>query len=97
MEGPDMGKESRQTKERPSRYAMGPMGRVFIGDKITLALSPEASEMLNQLLNLTDDSPDDLFRKSLGLYKAAQDAHKEDKAVGVATSPDVLETEFVGF
>lgn len=86
-----------QTKERPLHHVLGPSRRVYIGDKLTLSLSPEAREMLNQLLDLTDDDPDDLFRKALGLYKAAQDAHKEGKAVGVATSTDFLETEFVGF
>ncbi len=93
-----MGDESKgQTQERPNRYARRASVQGQIGDEITLALSPEAQETLNDLMSLTDDSPKDLFRKALGLYKVAQDAHKEGKAVGVATSPDVLETEFIGF
>jgi hypothetical protein len=93
-----MGGESTvQSKEQAGRFVLGPSFRMYVGDKITLDLSPEARDLLNQLLNQTGDTPDDLFRKAIGLYKVAQDAHKEGKAVGVATSPDVLETEFVGF
>lgn len=86
-----------QVQERSHRTKLGPPFRVYKGNKIVLDLSPEASGVLNDLLNRTGDSPDDLFRKALSLYKAAQDAHREGKAVGVAESPDALETEFVGF
>jgi hypothetical protein len=86
-----------QTKEPSPRHVLGPSFRVHVGDKIALNLSPEASKLLNQLMNMTADSPDDMFRKALALYKAAMDAHKEGKAVGVAASADALETEFVGF
>jgi hypothetical protein len=49
-----MAEESKeQTKERPTRYALGPSFRMYIGDKITLTLSPDAKDVLNQLLNLT--------------------------------------------
>jgi hypothetical protein len=91
------GESTVQGKDQARHFVLGPSFRVHIGDKITLNLSPEASGLLNQLLNQTGDSPDDLFRKAMGFYKVAQDAHQEGKAVGVATSPDVLETEFVGF
>jgi hypothetical protein len=37
-----------------------------------------------------------VFRKALALYKLAREATKEGKAVGVAATPDVLETEFEG-
>jgi hypothetical protein len=36
------------------------------------------------------------FRKALGLYKLAEEAKREGKAVGIAETPDSLETEFVG-
>jgi hypothetical protein len=76
---------------------LGPNLRLSKGNRITLDLSPEAIDVLSQLLNQTHDRPDDLFRKALALYKIAQDAHREGKAVGFASSPDALETEFVGF
>ena len=39
----------------------------------------------------------DLFQKSLALYKLSKDAMREGKAVGIAASADVPDTEFVGF
>ena len=44
----------------------------------------------------TGDSLSDLFRKAIGLYKLAEEEKREGKAVGIATTPDSLETEFVG-
>lgn len=67
------------------------------GGKVTLDLSPEALDLLTRLMEQTKDTPEDFFRKAFALYKAALDAHAEGKAVGVAPSPEALETEFVGF
>ena len=64
--------------------------------RITLDLTPEAAQAFNELMSRTGDSPSDLFRKALGLYKLSEEAKREGKAVGVATTPDSLETEFVG-
>jgi hypothetical protein len=64
--------------------------------KVTLDLSPELAQSLDSLLNETRDTPSDLFRKALGLYKLAKEAKREGKAVGAAKNPDSLETEFVG-
>jgi len=82
---------------RKHRYVSLGTLRWFKGNKITLDLTPEASRVLNELMNATDSDPEDVFRKALSMYKAAVDAHGEGKAVGIAASPDVLETEFVGF
>ena len=51
---------------------------------------------MDELIDRTRDTPSDLFRKALGLYKLAEEAKREGKSVGVATSPESLETEFVG-
>jgi len=64
--------------------------------RITLDLTPEAAQALNELMSRTGDSPSSLFRKALGLYKLAEEANREGKAVGIASTPDALETEFVG-
>jgi hypothetical protein len=64
--------------------------------RITLDLPAEAAQALNELMSRTGDSPSDLFRKALGLYKLAEEAKREGKAVGIAETPDSLETEFVG-
>jgi hypothetical protein len=59
-------------------------------------LSPEAADELNQLMAQTGDSPTQLFRKALGLYKVAKQAIREGKAVGIADTADSLESRFVG-
>jgi len=64
--------------------------------KVTLELSPEAARALDNLIGRTGDTPSDLFRKALGLYALAEEAKREGKAVGIAATPDSLETEFVG-
>jgi hypothetical protein len=64
--------------------------------RITFTLPAETAQALNELMSQTGDSPLDLFRKALGLYKLAQEAKREGKAVGAAETPDGLETEFIG-
>jgi hypothetical protein len=65
--------------------------------KVEIELSPEAAEMLEHLMDQTGDTPSDLFRKAIALYKVASEAHREGLAVGAAKSADPLEAEFVGF
>ena len=64
--------------------------------RITLELTPEAGKALDDLAESTGQDVSSLFRKSLALYKLAMEATKEGKAVGVAATPDVLETKFEG-
>ena len=64
--------------------------------RIVLDLPMEAAQALRDLINKTGDDPVVLFRKALGLYKLAEEAKREGKAVGIAATPDSLETEFVG-
>ena len=63
---------------------------------IAIELTPEANQALDELMQRTGDSLSDLFRKAIGLYKLAEEAKREGKAVGIATTPDSLETVFVG-
>jgi hypothetical protein len=65
------------------------------GPNLHLTLAPEAVAFLNDLLRDTHDSPEDLFRKALGLYRLAVDARHEGKAVGAASRPEGLDDEFV--
>jgi hypothetical protein len=65
------------------------------GPDLRLTLQPEAIAFLNDLLRDTRDSPEALFRKALGLYRLAVDAHRDGKVLGAATSPEGLDTEFV--
>ncbi len=64
--------------------------------RITLDLTPEATRALEELTESTGQDVSVVFRKALALYKLAREATKEGKAVGVAATPDVLETKFEG-
>jgi hypothetical protein len=71
--------------------------RVPSHTRVVIELSPKGEDMLKSLMDQTGDSPSDLFRKALSLYKVASDSHRNGMAVGAATSPDSLEAEFTGF
>ncbi|SRR5579871_6281216 len=75
-----------------------PAGRhVKTGMSYVLEFPPEAAAELDQLMRQTgDDDPTLLFQKALALYKFAVDATREGKEVGIASTPDCLETRFVG-
>jgi len=64
--------------------------------RIVLDLPAEAAKALKDLISKTGDDPVGLFRKALGLYKLAEEAKRQGKAVGIATTREALETEFVG-
>ncbi|MGO9597090.1 MAG: hypothetical protein ACLP7Q_03620 [Isosphaeraceae bacterium] len=76
--------------------ASASLGNVSVRTGIAIELTPEANQALDELMQRTGDSLSDLFRKAIGLYKLAEEAKREGKAVGIATTPDSLETEFVG-
>lgn len=65
------------------------------GPNLHLTLKPEAIAFLNDLLRDTQDSPDALFRKALGLYRLAVDARHEGKAIGATSRPEGLDDEFI--
>jgi hypothetical protein len=62
-----------------------------------MSFSDQARDILNEVLDRTDGKPEDMFRKALALYRIAVEARAQGKSVGIARSPDALETEFVGF
>jgi len=64
--------------------------------RIVLDLPAEAAQALKDLISKTGDDPVGLFRKALGLYMLAEEAKRQGKAVGIATTREALETEFVG-
>lgn len=67
-------------------------GRVHVD----MIMSPAGYRMLEELAERSGQGIDDVVAKAFLLYRAALEAHKEGKAVGVAATADVLETEFVG-
>ncbi|MHC5540227.1 hypothetical protein ACYOEI_18565 [Singulisphaera rosea] len=64
---------------------------------LSIELSPEALNVFNQILNMTNDASNDVIRKAISLYRVALEAHQQEKAIGSASTPAVLDTEFVGF
>jgi hypothetical protein len=62
-----------------------------------LAMTPEADEFLADLAQRTGLSEGDVLRLALGMFKTAIDAKQQGKHVGVASTPDVLDVELVGF
>jgi hypothetical protein len=64
---------------------------------ICLQMSSAWAERLFDLARVTGTTLDDVIAKAFILYDAAVNASREGKAIGIAATPDVLETEFVGF
>jgi hypothetical protein len=64
---------------------------------LLLGLSEEMNRVIEDLAHRTNASKADLLNQAIGLYKAVSDAVREGKHVGIATSDDELESEFVGF
>jgi hypothetical protein len=62
-----------------------------------LAMTPEADEFLADLAQRTGLNEGDVLRLALGMFRTAVDAKEQGKHVGVASSPDVLDIELVGF
>jgi hypothetical protein len=62
-----------------------------------LAMTPEANEFLADLAQRTGLSEGNVLRLALGMFKIAVDAKQQGKHVGVASTPDVLDIELVGF
>ena len=60
-------------------------------------MTPEANELLADLAQRTGLSEGDVLRLVLGMFKTAVDAKQQGKHVGVASTPDVLDIELVGF
>ena len=81
-----------QTKERPSRYALGPSCLVYEGDKITLTFSPEAMQTLNQLLNLIQGTTvrTICFRKALGHLQGTSAGPRRTSEASKAVGADRL-------
>ncbi len=62
-----------------------------------LAMTPEAEEFLADLARRTGLSEGNVLAVALGMLKTAVDAKQHGKHFGVASTPDALEIEIVGF
>jgi hypothetical protein len=61
-----------------------------------LKFPPETTAELDELIKETGGDATELFKRAIALYKLAKEAVHDGKAVGVASSPDRLETQFTG-
>lgn len=64
--------------------------------RVSLAMPEKAFFMLEEMALASGQNVPDVISKALILYKVSAEAVREGKAVGIASTPDVLETEFVG-
>jgi len=76
----------------PVSFTRGPAGSVAVN----MLMSGNGFEYLMKLADETDLSLEAVIGRSLVLFKAATDATREGKAVGVASNPEVLDVEFTG-
>jgi hypothetical protein len=78
---------------------IGPGGQFHPMDhsvSFILKFPPETTAELDELIKEAGGDATELFKRAIALYKLARDAVHEGKAVGVTSSPDCLETQFVG-
>ncbi|CAN5901312.1 hypothetical protein BH23PLA1_BH23PLA1_23590 [soil metagenome] len=62
---------------------------------LTLNLTLEVDEMMEELADRIGGSKGDVFRKAIGLLKLASDARAEGKRVGIVEGDQVLDVEFI--
>ena len=63
---------------------------------LSLFISPQLNETLNELAAKTGGSKVDVFRKALALFELAVDARDQGKKFGIAEKDQSLTTEVVG-
>jgi hypothetical protein len=76
----------------PEPEAQGPDWK-----QITLSVSPELGESLDEMTRGEQKSLSDILVRAISLYRFLSQAHQEGKRVGVAAEGDGLETEITGF
>lgn len=64
--------------------------------KLSLEVSTEINETLEELAKTTATTKSDVLRKAIALMRLAVKAQREGKKVGIADATQELRTEFVG-
>lgn len=64
---------------------------------VCLRMSPSALAKLQGVADASGDSLDEVISKAFVLYIEAAEANRKGKSVGIASSSEMLETQFVGF
>jgi hypothetical protein len=63
---------------------------------VNVTLPPGMAAAFEKAVTESGKSPGEVIGAALALYIMAREAHSNGKSVGVALSPESLETEFVG-
>jgi hypothetical protein len=74
-----------------------PLEPSTLGKFVSIELPDEAVALLNEVMRITGDSTESLFRKSLGLYKIAVDAGLEGNRVVVVDPEGEIVQDITGF
>ncbi len=64
--------------------------------RLSLDVSPELNELIEDLADRTDGTKSDVLRRAIALMDVAVRANESGKRVGVAETAQGLTTEFVG-
>lgn len=66
------------------------------GTRVTVDLSPDLNDVLEQIAAETHSSKSEIFRKALALIEVAHRATADGEHVGVVRDPKKLDKEIVG-
>ena len=79
-----------------SRLKIRSAAQALKGNRFDVYLNDELVSDLNDLMRHSGDSPDELFRKALALYKLGIEAKEEDNRLAVVGSDGEIVQEIVG-
>ena len=79
-----------------SRLKIGPGAHALRGNHFDVYLNDELVSALNELLRNSGESPDELFRKALTLYKLGVEAKEEENRLAVVDPDGEIVQEIIG-
>lgn len=79
-----------------SHHVLGPEADLLKGNYLEIELPDEVVSSLNKLMLHSGDSPAEVFRKALALYKVGIEARGEDNRLAVVGPDDEIVHEIVG-
>ena len=81
---------------REPRLKIGLGAHVLKGNRFDLQLNDELVSSLNDLMQHSGDSPEEVFRKALALYKVGVEAKEEDNRLAIVGPDGEIVQEIVG-
>lgn len=80
----------------PQRGSNDPPNQERMKIRLSLDITPELNDLLNDLASKTGGTKSDVLRKAIGLMEIAIDAKRQGKKFGIAEKDQPLATEIVG-